>query len=727
MAEFLAILHKQIKVIGNILVFLPFYFNAKTHFGYLFSPYKRLIGVRQEKGFALGDWLNELSMNLVSRGIGVVMRSLVLILFVLSYIGYLLIIAPIWLLLALFVSPFIYLWQQIFPPVKARAKLKQEFISNHLLDNQNLALVEDWYKKYQEQQAQIQDVFSLDNLLKTRPIGQDWHYGFTPFLDDYSFELTSPLTFKNILLDREEEIKMIEQALGKSQDANVILVGVEGVGKHTIIDGLAQNISDGKTTPVLQNYRIIELNVEKILAQKNSYEAKVAYLEELLLEASHAKNIIIVISDFHKYVSGSLVGDFASIWVKYCEKPHIRFITLTTPFFYEQIIYHHEKLRSAFSKINVVEPNKKKALEILLAKALFFENYYKVIISYEAIVQVINRVEYYVTHIPFPEKAINLLDEVCVYKQDLKTPGPITPELVDEVLRQKTNLPVGKLGPHLKHKLLNLEIMLSQNIFGQSRALSSIGKAIRRSYIEERKKKPLVSLLFLGPTGVGKTETAKQLAKIFFNSSKNLLRFDMSFYQNKENLTDLIGSFEEKIPGLLANAIRQQPYSVLLIDEVEKANKDVLNIFLTLLDEGYIIDGFGERVDCKNLIVIFTSNAASSEIIGWLNQSSINDLETKVRDYVINNAIFSPEFLNRFDKILVFEPIGLKTAYEIGYKIAKVASNEYLQQQNIKLKISAAQLREWIEQAYKIENGAREINRVVRENLANLISDKLLT
>ncbi len=716
------ILQQKLRSLANILIFLPFYFNVKVHLTHLFSPWKRLVGVRREKGFSWEDFFNELSTNLVSRSIGLIIRLTTLLIFLLGYLLAWFTLVPIWLILAVITTPFSYLFSQIWPYKAQKNKAKLDFVKKHLLETNNAQAVTDWFEQAWQKEEQQKQPLSLDNLLQTPPLGRDWHYGFTPTLDDYCTDLTSPLTYKNILMDREQEIKNIEQALLKSENANVLLVGAEGVGKHTIIDGLAQRLSVGKAHPALQNQRIVELNMERVLSQKNTYEEKVALLETLLTEAALAKNIIVVISDFHKYITGTLVGDFSSVWEKFGQRPLVRLLGLTTPFYFEQLIFRNEKLHSLFYKIRVEEPDQKSALAILLEKALVFEKHYSVTVTYEAVVQVIQRCEYYVTHIPFPEKAISLLDEVCLQG------GPvITPEQIDAVLRAKTHLPVGQLGNHLKHKLLNLEKLLTEKIYGQDQAVAEIAKAVRRSYIEERRKKPLVSLLFLGPTGIGKTETAKELARIFFQSPQNLLRFDMSFYQNKENLSDLIGSYEQQNPGLLANTIREKPYSVLLIDEIEKANKDILNVFLTLLDEGYLVDGFGQRVDAKNLIFVATSNAASKEILNWIEEGKTQLLlENLVREYVIDKSIFTPEFLNRFDKTLVFTPLALKAAYEIGYKIAREVINEYLKQKKINLKVTPDELKSWIESAYKVESGAREIDRVVRENLANKATNALL-
>jgi len=718
-----SILFAKLKGLVNIFIFLPHYFNVKVHFAHLFSPWKRMVAVRREKGFSWESCLNVLSTNLVSRAIGFFMRSFVLILFAITFLIALVLLVPIWIAAVFLTTPFIYLFNLLFPYETRKNQARKAFIKSHALDPKNIPSVTAWFETAWKEKEQAKNILALENLRQIPPLGRDWHFGFTPTLDDYSQDLTSPLTYKEILLDRETEIAKIEQAFSKSQNANVLLVGDEGVGKHTIVDGLAQKLYSGKTVPALLNYRMVELNMEKILSQRHGYEEKITLIEALLSEAASAKNIIVVISDFHKYVSNNLAGDFSSVWEKYASHLQIRLLGITTPFYYQQLLFRNDKLNNLLNKVVVEEPAPQKALDILLKKALLFEKHYRLIIPFEALTAVIERCQYYITHIPFPEKAINLLDDVC-----LKAKGKVTPELVDEVLSEKTKLPVGVLSSHLKDKLLNLEKLLSRRIFGQTEAVAEIAKAIRRSYIEERRKKPLVSLLFLGPTGVGKTETAKTLARIFFNNEKSLLRFDMSFYQNKEDLLDLLGSLDKDQPGLLANTIREKPHSVLLIDEIEKAHKDILNVFLTLLDEGYLVDGLGERVDCKNLMVIATSNAASKQILAWIKQGkSLKELETLVREQVVEQGIFTPEWLNRFDKLLVFAPLKIETAYEIGYKIAQDLTQRYLEQKNLQITATPEELENWIKAAYKIESGAREIERVIRENMADKASREILT
>ncbi len=727
MPTFAELLRKRLENIFNIFLFLPYYFNVEAHLKNLFSPWKRIVAVKTERGFSFSDYFERLSTNLISRAIGFLLRLGVIFSYLIVLAVYILAVAPLWFLFALFTLPFAYLLQQIFLPSQKKAKAKAAFVSSHLLEEQNRLEVEKWFEKNWQKKLQQQDIYSLDNLLSVPPIGRDWGYGFTPTLDQFCQELTADLGYKSVLIGRDKEVEMIERALVKSYEANAILVGEEGVGRRTIIEGLAQKIFEGRTSPLLQNMRVLELNMEKVLASRNSYEEKVALLQELLQEASLAKNIILVIPDFHKYCNQSLLGDFSAVWEKYGKTPYVKFLAVTTPFYYEQVIYQNDKVQRLFNKIVVEEISGSKALDILEDKVLLFEARYGLVIPYETLVNVVKRSQYYITNIPFPEKAISLLDEACVYAKEAGE-KVVSSELVDNVLSQKTKVPIGKLSEEQKHKLSALEKLLGQEIYGQDEVVKEVAKAFRRAFIEEKRKKPRATFLFLGPTGVGKTETAKLLAKIFFGSKNNLIRFDMSYYQEKHALTDLTGSFESKNPGLLASRIRENPYAVLLIDEIEKAHRDLLNIFLTLLDEGYLLDGFGERIDCKNLIVIATSNAGAKEILSWVKDGLRgNVLERRVRELVEERGIFTPEFLNRFDKVLVFEPLTKEVAYKIASKVAAAVSAEYFAEKKLKVELKDEELAAWVNESFDISHGARDIERAVREKIADKIAGKILS
>ncbi len=248
-----------------------------------------------------------------------------------------------------------------------------------------------------------------------------------------------------------------------------------------------------------------------------------------------------------------------------------------------------------------------------------------------------------------------------------------------------------------------------------------------------KRKKPLASFLLLGPTGVGKTETAKVISEVFFGKDRGMLRFDMSLFQSKDDIAKLIGSIETLNPGLLTNAIRENPYGVLLIDEIEKAHRDLLNIFLTLLDEGYFMDGYGQRVDGKNLIIIATSNAGAEHIFQLLLKQTMHNISSEqaltsneLTNYLIEQHIFSPEFLNRFDGIIAYKPIQQDTALLIARSIVDHIAEDINKMYNVTVKVADETLLTFTSEGYNTQYGVRNLERVLRQQIEDTVAKEIL-
>ncbi len=679
--------------IANLFIFLPYFFSILTLLKTLFSPWKNLKIKKTTPGFSFSEWLDIAFFNFISRTIGFFMRFSLIVFYLLFQTIFIIFLPFIALILFLLVPLryLFYLFEKT--PIEKKNILKEEFLSNHLLDEKNRSLVKQWFEKYYQNHLQKQAWWKLENLLMIPPLARDWHYGYTPTLDQYSTDLatTSYLSHINNIVDREKEINQIELILSKNAHANVLIVGKEGVGKHTIVDALAKNFYLGKTNPNLIYKRILKIDMEKI--------GQTTILDEILNEAYQAGNIIIFIDNFENYLPHLISLE------KYVGSNRLQIIGISTPFFYEKFIFPNDKANKLFDKVDVFEVSKDEALIILMEKFTEFENYHQVIIPYETIRETIEKSEFYLTYIPFPEKAVDLLDSACVYvkqhKKNQKTPM-VFPEDIDRILTEKTHVPV-TITSQMKEKLLSLELLLKNEILEQDEAINKLSSSLRRSFLLiGKRKKPLASFLFLGPTGVGKTQTAKAIAKVFFSSDKSLIRFDMSNFQSKYDIPKLIGDINTREPGLLTVAIREHPYGVLLLDELEKADKDLLNIFLTIVDEGYFTDGLGEHVDCKNLVIIATSNA-------------------KDQNY------FSPEFLNRFDGVITYSHLSPKATKLIAKKIIEDFSKEIFKLYQVKVKIKEETIDELVKKGYHPDYGARFMERVIRDELEDKIAQLILS
>lgn len=727
-----------VTAIVNIFIFLPYYFSVTSLLKTLFRPWKNLVAAKQGVGFSFEEWFSRLSFNLLSRFIGVLMRLTIVGSFVVIISFYALSIPFLFLLF--FISfPLRYLmFSSKESETQKKNRLRESFLKSHLMNKENLDPVLRWFEVYYHIYHVTSDWWLLDNLLSIPPMARGWAAGFTPTLDQYASELTSTSYQAHMkhALDREREIEMIETELTKNQGGSVVIVGEAGIGKHTIIDALSKKIYEGSINPILTYKRVLKLNLEKILTQVTDQKQREALVESLFEEAIDAQNIILMIENLDKYVASTVDRvNLATSIEKYGKTPSLHFIGTTTPFAYQKFIFTNDQIAPLFTKIDIAEVDKISALEILLEKALLFEVRNQVIIPYETVKDTIEKSDFFITRTPFPEKAIELLDSVVAHvteaKQSKDGPVIILPDTVDTILSETMHVPT-QLNADLKHKLVDLETYLSSRILYQTEAVEKLSAALRRSFLFlGKRKKPLANFLFLGPTGVGKTETAKALSELFFGSEKNMLRFDMSLYQSKDDISKLIGSEATENPGILTEAVRQTPFGVLLLDEIEKANKDLLNIFLTILDEGYFTDGMGRRVDCKNLIIVATSNAGSDYIFSnmTLNTESSKQKNTSenLMNYLIEQKYFAPEFLNRFDGVIAYQPLNEQTVLELGKRITGKISENYLKQYKIKVFISDQTLAEVVHKGYHPQFGARDLERVVTSELEDKIAKQILS
>ena len=680
-------LHNFGEALINIFIFLPYFFSVSTLLKTLFQPWKNLIVKKTFVGFSFSDWANRFAFNIISRSIGAIMRLFIIAFyFILQTMS--MIVLPFIALSFFLFTPIFYLFSLTQKTVQEEKDIfKKRFIENHLINNENLSQVEKWFEEYYKQHIRKMTWWKLQNLFSYPPLARDWAVGYTPILDQYTVDLATPSYLHHIknIVDRKKEITEIEQILTKSVESNVIVVGEEGVGKHTIIDALAKKIYLGKTNTTLMYRRILKMNMEKVFGEKN--------FEDLLKEAEQAKNIILFIDNIDKYV------DLTNSIEKFTKSNLIQVIGVTTPSAYQNFVYSNEKINRIFNKVDVYEISLEEAENILLDAVYSFELLYNVFIPYETIKEVVKKSEFYLTSIPFPEKAVDLLDSACVYaKQKI-----VTPEIINIVLTEKTHIPT-TISKQIKEKLLNLETLLFSKIIQQDEAVKKLSSALRRSFLLiGKRKKPLASFLFLGPTGVGKTETAKAIADVFFSNdidvqtghAPSLLRFDMSEFQSKYDIPKLIGDSND--PGLLTSAIRKQGYGVLLLDEVEKADRDLINIFLTITDEGYFIDGLGKKVDCKNLVIIATSNAQSENV-------------------------FSLEFLNRFDGIIKFESLNRESINILAKKIIAKISLDIFKLYKVKVFVSEKTIDLVSKKGFDPKFCARNLERTIRDEIEDKIA-----
>lgn len=602
-----------------------------------------------------------------------------------------------------------------FDPVLEKFLIENDFKKD---DIKNL---NDWFYKEKNRREKLSCWWDYTNLLTRGSVGRDFAAGYTITLDRFSFDWKDKIG-KNIfreIVGHEEEIRQVERILEKEQNKNVLLVGEPGVGRGSIVEAMAQRAFLGISAPSVNHKRILQFDIAALKAQAQSQEETEMLLEKCFLEVIKAKNVILVINDFHNYVS------IAGIMARYLALPSFQIIAITTYDGFHSFIEKNSAFSNLFEKVNVEEISEQDTLVLMEQFAPFFEIKHKKYISFKALKEILKLSSRYMAQKPFPEKAIRLLDESMVYLKMYTKDNVLKPSHIRKVVSEKTKIPLETLESKEKQILLNLEDLIHNRLINQTEAVSEVAGALRRARSEVNLKSgPIGSFLFLGPTGVGKTETAKALAEIYFGNEQNMLRFDMSEFQAIEDIKRLIGTSQEN--GLLTTRIKEKPFCLLLLDELEKAHPNVLNLFLQVLDEGWLTDGLGRRTDFKNTIIIATSNVASEIIMEDVKQgNALDKIKERVFNYAFSQHLLKPEFVNRFDNVVLFKPLGKPELLQIaGLMFNKLAKS--LLDKGVKLEISKDLKEKIVELSYNPAFGAREMKRIMQDKVENNLAKALL-
>jgi ATP-dependent Clp protease ATP-binding subunit ClpC len=623
----------------------------------------------------------------------------------------------------------------------------------------------------------------------------------TPFLDHFGRDLTAMAreTKLDPVIGREKEIERVVQILSRRKKNNPVLIGEPGIGKTAIVEGLAQKIVEKNIPQVLENKRVINLDMASMVAgtkYRGQFEER---LKALMVELQKNENIIIFIDELHTIVGaggseGSL--DASNIFKPALSRGEIQCIGATTIDEYRKYIEKDGALARRFQTIMVDPPNVSETIQILSGLRHRYEDHHKVTYTEKAIESSVKLSERYISDRFLPDKAIDVIDEAGARKRlsSMEIPteirdmekeiGDVVKEkeraveqqeferaaklrdkqeklkgtllekkalwrkskaeerlLVDEatiaeVVSTMTGIPLSRLAEEESKKILNLEAELRHRVIGQDPALEAIAKSIRRSRAGLHNiKRPIASFIFLGPTGVGKTELAKTLAECLFDTEDALVRIDMSEYMEKFAVSRLVGAppgyvgYEEG--GQLTEKIRKKPYSVILLDEIEKAHPDVFNLLLQILDDGILTDSYGRHVNFRNTIIIMTSNAGTRDVkksgtVGFGKTSQNTDYEamkSKVLDEL--KRIFNPEFLNRVDETIVFFPLSIKEISQIvDIQLRDVQSR--LVYRNIILNVTDVAKEYIVNQGFDPVLGARPLRRAIQRLVEDTLAEEFL-
>ena len=621
----------------------------------------------------------------------------------------------------------------------------------------------------------------------------------TPTLDQFSRDMTMDARMGNLdpVIGREKEIERVLQILSRRMKNNPCMVGEPGVGKTAVAEGIAYLIAAGDVPDTVRDKRLLSLDLSSMVAgskYRGEFEERI---KKVIAEVKNAGNVILFVDELHTIIgAGGAEGaiDASNILKPSLSHGEIQMIGATTRTEYRKYIEKDAALERRFQPVYVEEPTNEETVEILKGLRPAYEEHHHVEISDQALETAVSLSVRYISDRFLPDKAIDLMDEACSRKRlgfgkKAKKTLPLELEIqalsddlenlleaggideaaellkkqrkleakLDKMKQNKnaknvvvdaediadvvsvwTKIPVNKLTEQESKRLERLEEELHKRVVGQNEAVDAVAKAIKRSRVGLKDpKRPVGSFLFLGPTGVGKTELSKALAEAVFGSEDALIRVDMSEYMEKHSVSKLIGSppgyvgFEEG--GQLSEKVRSNPYSVILFDEIEKAHSDVFNILLQVLDDGHITDSQGRKVDFKNTIIIMTSNTGAQRIIdpkklGFVTASNADteheDMKKNVMDEVKQN--FKPEFLNRIDDIIVFRALTEDDVRNISNLLLKELKQRVVSQMELQLKFGDAVKKLIFEKGYDKKYGARPLKRAIQTNIEDELAEAVL-
>lgn len=606
------------------------------------------------------------------------------------------------------------------------------FLSQHAVNREEFLGATAWVMRNEEKKRRKNRFWSRENLGSIPSIGTSWSYGVSSDLGKYGVPFSYSVDISLLDIEtgfRDREVTALEGVLERREGANAIIIDDDENVARDIVGRLLKRIKLGVSLPSIEHKNIIELDWNELVAtykEKGDLEAEIL---KLLNQSMSVGNVILYIRDISGFVGSvkNIGTNLPSLITEYLASPALHIIASATNTDFHYFIETNPTLLEKFERIIPDQAGVEASIPPVLEQVQELEEEYGVTISYPAVLTLVNSADRYVTYGEMPGKALNMLSEIVPWAVERKI-SILKEDEVSTFVSEKTGIAGGPIKEKEAERIEHLEELLHKRVVGQNEAVSGIASAMRRSRSGiANPKRPLASFLFLGPTGVGKTEVSKALAESFFGDEEKMVRFDMSEYNGADALSRLIGDYSTNKTGLLASKLRDNPYSVLLLDEFEKGAPDVLDLFLQVLDEGMFTDALGKQVGCRNTIVIATSNAGSSFI--WEAVKAGEDLvesKDKIVDAIIKEKIFRPELINRFDGVILFHPL-LGTELESVAKIALSKLQNRLKEKDIELVVNADVLNFLVEKGSDPEFGGRSVNRAVQNEIEDLVAKKIIS
>lgn len=556
-------------------------------------------------------------------------------------------------------------------------------------------------------------------------IGRDWAFGFTPLLDRFGENISLSIAQHGVRfgsLAKSQTVLNIEAAFNNHATA-VVLVGPEGIGKSNSVYALAQRLIEGNTVPSLAYHQVVGLNATNII----SHAQQQGELERIMLglahEAARAGHIILFLDDAQLFISeGTGSFDASQILLSIVQERSTPIILAMMPHDYQRLKTRNQSLAGLLTPVILQELPEADVIRVLEDATVGLEHRHQVTIAYEAMREAYRLSGRYEQDEAYPGKAIKLLEQAVTHSQN----GFVTAASVQEAIEQTRGVKAGNAAPAEADTLLHLEDNIHRRMINQTHAVGVVANALRRARAGvTNPKRPIGSFLFLGPTGVGKTELAKSVAATYFGSEDAMVRLDMSEYQQPDDVQRLLSTGAEDNSSLLM-LVREQPFSVVLLDEIEKAHPNILNLLLQLLDEGQLTDASGRAASFKDCVIIATSNAGAAEIRERVGRGeTLESFAAEFTDQLINSGQFKPELLNRFDEMVLFRPLKPEELVQVVQLMINEV-NQTLANQNIALDLTPAAIQKIVEQGNDPRLGARPMRRMLQRAVEDTVAQKIL-
>ncbi len=559
-------------------------------------------------------------------------------------------------------------------------------------------------------------------------IGRDWAAGYTPLLNRVAHNLSLEIQHGGLYVrptsGHDQAVNQMLQVLSKSRSSSVALVGELGVGKTTAVYVLAKRLLTEKV-PALRYHQLFTLDASTLIASSGNYQSLEQLLLGLFSEAASAGNIIIFLDEAQLFMrSGTGSIDLTNILLQVLQSGRVHLICAMTPQEWQLLTTSNAALAGLLNYQIMPVPVRDEALQIMQDQLVMIEYKHNVVFTYQAIVEAYRLADKYVHDLAFPGRGIQIMEGAAVFAKQ----GLITPEIVGQSLEAKLGVKVVQATAAEGQQLLNLEDELHKRMINQNHAVGVVSDALRRARSGvNNPDRPVGTFLFLGPTGVGKTELAKALADVYFGGRDRIVRVNLNEYSQSSDVERLLVTTTTETSNALLPAIRRQPYSVVLLDEIEKAHPEVLNVLLQLLDEGVIRDTSNREASFKDAIVIATSNAGADIIRQQIEGGhNLEEFEEQFTNQLIDSGQFKPEFLNRFDEIVLFRPLKSEELEQVvSLMIEEV--NKTLERQKVRVVLSDAAIKWLVDKGNDPRLGARPMRRMVQRSVENIVAKKILS